>query len=150
MPEPKRVEGLTVYLVDKPEAAQSVIAVGNVGVPRKTPDYFAIQVMNSILGGSFTSRINMNLREKKGYTYGARSSFAFRQGPGPFEAGAPVRTDVTKESVVELVREIEEITGPKGATEEEVRAQKDRVIKAFPARFESIGGGGGPAAAAAA
>ena len=85
----------------------------------------------------------MNLREKKGYTYGARSSFSFRQGPGPFEAGAPVTSDKTKESVVELLREIEEITGPKGATEEEVRAQKDRTIKAFPARFESIGGGGG-------
>jgi zinc protease len=84
----------------------------------------------------------MNLREKKGYTYGARSSFAFRQGPGPFEAGAPVKTEVTKESVVELIRELEDITGRNGATEEEVRAQKDRVIKAFPARFESIGGGG--------
>ena len=143
LPEPPKAEGVSVYLVDKPDAAQSVIAVGHVGVPRKTPDYFALQVMNSILGGSFTSRINMNLREKKGYTYGARSSFAFRQGPGPFEAGAPVKTEVTKESVVELIRELEEIAGPKGATEEEVRAQKDRVIKAFPARFESIGGGGG-------
>ncbi len=140
---PPKPEGVSVYLVDKPEAAQSVIAVGHVGVARNTPDYFPIQVMNSILGGTFTSRINMNLREKKGYTYGARSSFAFRQGPGPFEAGAPVKTEVTKESVVELIRELDEITGPSGATEEEVRAQKDRVIKAFPARFESIGGGGG-------
>ncbi|HEY2157395.1 MAG TPA: pitrilysin family protein, partial [Isosphaeraceae bacterium] len=140
---PPKPEGVSVYLVDKPEAAQSVIAVGHVGLARSTPDYFPVQIMNAILGGSFTSRINMNLREKKGYTYGARSSFAFRQGPGPFEAGAPVKTEVTKEAVVELLRELDDITGPKGATEEEVRAQKDRVIKAFPARFESIGGGGG-------
>ncbi len=132
---------LSIYLVDKPAAAQSVIAIGQVGVARKTPDYYALQVLNSIFGGAFGSRINMNLREKKGYTYGARSSFDFRQGPGPFQAGAPVKTEVTKESVVELVRELNEIVGPQGATEEEVRAQKDRIVKLFPARFETIAGG---------
>ena len=142
MEMPTKPEGVSIYLVDKPDAAQSIIAAGHVGLARSTPDYFPVQIMNAILGGSFTSRINMNLREKKGYTYGARSSFSFRQGPGPFEAGAPVRTNVTKEAVVELIRELEEITGPKGATQEEVQAQKDRVIKSFPARFESIGGGG--------
>ena len=147
--EPPAGKELTVYLVDKPAAAQSVIAVGQVGVARKTPDYYAIQVMNSILGGAFGSRINMNLREKKGYTYGANSGFSFRQGPGPFQAGAPVRTDVTKESVIELVRELTEIAGPDGATEEEVRAQKDRIVKLFPSRFETIAGRGGLAAAMA-
>jgi zinc protease len=141
VPEPPKGKPLTVYLVDKPGAPQSVILVGQVGVPRNSPDYYALQVMNSIFGGSFGSRINLNLREKKGYTYGARSGFAFRQGPGPFQAGAPVRTDVTKESVVELVRELNEIAGPSGATEEEVRSQKDRLIKDFPARFETIAGG---------
>ena len=78
---------MTVYLVDKPAAAQSVLAVGQVGLPRSTPDYFPLTVMNAILGGQFSSRINLNLREDKGYTYGAHSHFAFRLGPGPFEAG---------------------------------------------------------------
>ncbi len=81
---------MTVYLVDKPAAAQSVLAVGQVGVPG-TPDYFPLTVMNAILGGQFSSRINLNLREDKGYTYGAGSRFAFRLGPGPFEAGGAVR-----------------------------------------------------------
>jgi zinc protease len=143
LPEHPKGKPLAIYLVDKPEAAQSDITVGEVGVPRKSPDYFAISVLNGLLGGSFTSRINMNLRENKGYTYGARTAFAFRQGPGPFSASAPVKTEVTKESVIELVRELNEIRGSRGATEEEVRAAKDRLIKAFPARFESIGGGGG-------
>ena len=76
-------KAVTVYLVDKPAAAQSVLAVGQVGVPRSTPDYFPLTVMNAILGGQFSSRINLNLREDKGYTYGARSSFAFRHRPRP-------------------------------------------------------------------
>ncbi len=141
VPQPPKSKPLTVYLVDKPGAPQSIIRVGQVGVPRSSPDYNALQVLNSIFGGSFGSRINLNLREKKGYTYGARSGFAFRQGPGPFQAGAPVRTDVTKESVIELVRELTEIAGSNGATEEEVRSQKDRLIKDFPSRFETIAGG---------
>jgi zinc protease len=144
LPDHPKGKPLSIYLVDKPEAAQSDITVGEVGVPRKTPDYFAIGVLNCLLGGSFTSRINMNLRENKGYTYGARTSFAFRQGPGPFSASAPVKTEVTKESIIELVRELNDVRGTRGATEEEVRASKDRLIKAFPARFESIAGGGGP------
>ncbi len=72
-----------VYLVDKPGAPQSQIRIGGVGVPRSTPDYFPIQVMNTVLGGSFTSRLNLNLREKHGYTYGAASSFDMRVERGP-------------------------------------------------------------------
>ena len=90
---------MTIYLVDKPAAAQSVLAVGQVGVPRGARrDYFPLTVMNAVLGGQFSSRINLNLREAKGYTYGARSSFDFRQGPGPFQAGGAVRTEVTREA----------------------------------------------------
>ena len=81
-------KGVTVTLVNKPAAAQTVLTVGQVGVARNTPDYIPLMVMNGVLGGQFSSRINLNLREDKGYTYGARSSFAFRQGPGPFEASA--------------------------------------------------------------
>ena len=80
---------MTVYLVDKPGAAQSVLAVGQVGVPRSTPDYFPLTVMNAILGGQFSSRINLNLREDKGYTYGARSSFSLPPGPRPVRGRRP-------------------------------------------------------------
>jgi len=141
VPEPPSNKPVTVYLVDKPGAAQSILSVGQVGVARSTPDYFPLSIMNAILGGQFSSRINLNLREAKGYTYGARSSFAFQQGPGPFEANAPVKTEDTKAALVEMIKELTDITGPRPATPEELAFAKDRVIKGFPARFESIGGG---------
>ncbi|HEU4698900.1 MAG TPA: pitrilysin family protein [Gemmatimonadales bacterium] len=100
------VRPTTVYLVDKPGAAQSVIMIGAPGVERTTPDYAAIEVMNTILGGSFSSRLNQTLRETKGYTYGAGSGFAWRPLPGPFLARAAVRTDVTDSSLVEFFREL--------------------------------------------
>jgi zinc protease len=98
-----------VYLIDKPGAAQSVIRIGGPGVSRHHADYVAIEVMNTILGGSFSSRLNSNLRETKGYTYGARSQFSYRPLPGPFTAGASVRTDVTDSSLVEFFREMRAI-----------------------------------------
>ncbi len=142
LPEPPASKPVTVYLVDKPGAAQSILTVGQVGVSRSTPDYFPLTIMNAILGGQFSSRINLNLREDKGYTYGARSSFAFSKGPGPFEAGAPVKTEDTRPALIELIKELTDITGPRPATDAELAFAKDRVIKGFPARFESIGGGG--------
>ena len=93
-----------------------------------------------MLGGQFSSRINLNLREAKGYTYGARSSFSFNQGPGPFEAGAPVKTEDTRPALIELVKELTDITGPRPATAEELAFAKDRVVKGFPARFETTAG----------
>ncbi len=95
-----------LYLVDKPEAAQSVIQIGWPGVARTTTDYAALMVMNTILGGSFTSRLNMNLREARGYSYGAGSGFTFRKVPGPFTASASVRTNVTDSSLVEFFNEL--------------------------------------------
>src|SRR5262249_43118279 len=88
-PEPPK--GITVALVDKPGAPQSFLAVGQVGAARRTPDHVPLSVFNETLGGQFSSRINLNLREDKGYTYGAFSAFAFRLGPGPFIAGAAVQ-----------------------------------------------------------
>ncbi len=140
VPEAPSSKPVTVYLVDKPGAAQSILSVGQVGVARNTPDYFPLTIMNAILGGQFSSRINLNLREAKGYTYGARSSFTFAQGPGPFEAGAPVKTEDTKPALIELIKELTDITGPRPATAEELAFAKDRVVKGFPARFESIAG----------
>ncbi|MCA1641306.1 MAG: insulinase family protein, partial [Acidobacteria bacterium] len=109
-----------IYLVDRPGAAQSVIQIGQVGVARSSPDYFPLLVMNSILGGQFVSRVNLNLREDKGYTYGARTGFDYRRGAGPFIASAGVQTSVTKESVVEFMKEIRGIRGEVPVTEKEL------------------------------
>ena len=95
-----------VWLVDKPDAAQSVIMIGWPGIERTSPDYAALQVMNTLLGGSFTSRLNMNLREDKGYSYGASSGFTYRVVPGPFTASSSVRTNVTDSSLIEIFKEI--------------------------------------------
>jgi predicted Zn-dependent peptidase len=100
---------VTVYLVDKPGAAQSVIRIGHGGVERSSVDYYAIQVMNTLLGGSFSSRLNSNLRETRGYTYGANSSVNYQPLPGAFTASADVRTDVTDSSLVEFFKELRRI-----------------------------------------
>ncbi len=104
--EAKKPTATQVYLVDKPNAAQSVIYIGAPGVERTTADFAAIQVMNTILGGSFSSRLMTNLRETKGYTYGASSGFSWRPLPGPYIASSDVRTDVTDSSLVEFFKEL--------------------------------------------
>jgi predicted Zn-dependent peptidase len=98
-----------VFLVDKPGAAQSVIVIGAAGIERSNPDYAAIEVMNTLLGGSFSSRLNSNLREEKGYTYGAGSGFSYRPLPGPFLAQSSVRTNVTDSSLIEFFTEFERL-----------------------------------------
>lgn len=126
-----------IYLVDKPDAAQSVIAIGQVGVARTTPDYFPLIVMNTLLGGQFTSRVNMNLRESKGYTYGARTSFDFRRGAGPFAATAGVQTAVTKESIEEFLKELSGIRGAIPVTSAELEFSKQAIIRGYPRTFET-------------
>jgi zinc protease len=127
----------TVYIVDKPGAAQSVITIGQVGQPRSTPDYFPLLVMNTMLGGQFTSRVNMNLREEKGYTYGARTSFDYRRSAGPFMATAGVQTAVTKESVFEFLKELRGIRGERPVTPAELEFSKQAIIRGFPRTFET-------------
>jgi predicted Zn-dependent peptidase len=126
-----------VYIVDKPEAAQSQIRIGWIGVPRSTPDYAALQVLNTILGGSFTSRLNQNLREKNGYAYGASSGFDMRQSAGPFFAGANVQTDKTGDALKEFFVELNGILGPVPA--EELTKAKNYVALGFPGEFETTG-----------
>lgn len=126
-----------IYLVDRPASAQSVIAIGQVGPPRSTPDYFPLLVMNTLLGGQFTSRLNMNLREDKGYTYGARTSFDYRRGAGPFIATASVQTAVTKEAVAEFLKELVGIRGAVPVTQEELEFAKQSIIRGFPRGFET-------------
>lgn len=127
-----------VTLVDKPGAAQSVIAVCQIGANRKSPDYFALTLMNSILGGQFSSRLNMNLREEKGYTYGARTGFDWRvHQPGPFVARASVQTAVTAAALVEFLHEFEGMRGGRPITADELGFNKDYLTRGYPARFET-------------
>lgn len=131
-----RPQGLQVILVDKPGAAQSIISIGTTGVERTSADLAAIEVMNTILGGSFSSRLNSNLRETKGYTYGANSGFAYRPLPGPFTAGAAVRTNVTDSALVEFFKEMRAIRETPVDAEELARA-KAYITLGLPGDFES-------------
>jgi predicted Zn-dependent peptidase len=124
-----------VYLVDKPDAAQSQIRIGTIGVARSTPDFFPLQVLNTVLGGSFTSRLNMNLREQHGYAYGASSAFDMRMSPGPFYAAAGVQTDKTAEALTEFFNELNGIVKPIPA--EELTRAKNYIALRFPGAFET-------------
>lgn len=139
IPEAQARQQAGVYIVDRPGSAQSVINIGHVGVARSTPDYFPLLVLNTMLGGQFVSRINLNLREDKGYTYGARSSFDYRLGTGPFVATAPVQTKVTKESVAELMKELRGVRGEIPITAKELEYSKQAIIRGYPRGFETPG-----------
>ena len=133
---PKPIDGSRIYVIDRPQAVQSEIRVGHLGVPRSCEDYFALSVMNAIFGGVFNSRINLNLRERHGYTYGARSQFAFRRQAGPFVVAAPVRNEVTRESVVEMVTELRRIrTGD--IDDRELDDTKNYLMGVFPATVQT-------------
>jgi zinc protease len=127
-----------IYLVDKPGAAQSQIRIGWIGVPRTSPDYHVLEVLNTVLGGSFTSRLNQNLREQHGYTYGAGSAFDMRGSAGPFFASAGVQSDKTVESLQEFFKELEAIRQP--IPEDELTRAKNLQALGFPAAFETTAG----------
>lgn len=129
---------MAVYLVDKPNAAQSEIRIGHPGAARSIdPDYYALQVCMTALGGQFTSRVNLNLREKHGFTYGARSTITYRRGPGPLAAGAGVFTAKTDSSLVEFLSELKDIRGPRPLTPAETDAARNAIIRGYPRRFET-------------
>lgn len=130
-----QIGSTTIYLVDKPGAAQSEIRIGHPGVARNTPDYFALQVLNTMLGGAFSSRLNLNLREKHGWTYGARSGFSMRQGAGPFTAQAAIVTAKTDSALVEFFGELNRIRSEPIPTDELEKAKR-YVALGFPQQFE--------------
>ncbi len=107
--DPPKAGTTTIYLIDKPGAAQSSFRIGAVGVPRSTKDYFALSVMNTILGGSFSSRLNQNLRETRGYTYGASTRFDMRRAAGPFSASAEIVAAKTDSALLEFMKELNAI-----------------------------------------
>jgi zinc protease len=131
-----RGTGAKLIIVDLPGAAQTQVRVASVGVARATPDYEALEVVNTLLGGLFTSRINLNLREDKGYTYGAFSSFAFRREPGPFFVGAGVRTDATAPAITEIYNEVRKMKDAQLALDE-LSLGKDSLVRSMPGRFET-------------
>ena len=124
-----------MYLIDKPGAAQSSFRIGSVGVPRSTRDYFALSVMNTILGGSFTSRLMQNLRETHGYTYGARSRFDMRRSAGPFTASAEVVAEKTDSALVEFMKELNAIRDTVPAAE--LNKAKRYLQLGMPSDFET-------------
>jgi zinc protease len=126
-----------IAIVDRPGAAQSELRVGRVAAARSTPDFHTLGVLNTALGGAFVSRINLKLREEKGYTYGARSSFEFRRQTWPFAVQASVQTDATAESVEDVLREIAEIGGPRPITADELARAQAALVRGFPRGFET-------------
>jgi len=136
VPAAQQLAATEVTIVDMPGAEQSQIRIGWVGVARSTPDYFALQVLNTVLGGSFTSRLNQNLREQHGYAYGASSQFAMRLAAGPFFAGAGVQTDKTAESLTEFFKELRGIGTP--IASDELTKAKNYLALSFPSDFETI------------
>ncbi|MCU1308494.1 MAG: peptidase M16-like protein [Acidobacteriaceae bacterium] len=128
-----------IIIVDKPGAPQTSVYVGQIGIKRSSPDYATAVVMNTALGGIFSSRINMNLREVHGYTYGARSGFTFRHAAGPFFVTSQVRTDVTAPSVREMFNELEGMKD-RPLTSDEVKLSKDYIVGSVAALFETSAG----------
>jgi predicted Zn-dependent peptidase len=135
-----------IYLVDKPGAAQSVFAIGLPGPPRSTPDYFALQVMNTLLGGLFQSRLNHDIREVHGFSYGINSSFAFGRGPGAFRAGGGVITAKTDSALIEFMTQFRGVQGEIPFTDDEIQQGKENLVQSLPKRFSSVNGVAGSVA----
>jgi predicted Zn-dependent peptidase len=138
LPPPPRPE-TRLAAVARPGAAQSELRIGHACAPRSTPDYPALLLLNTILGGDFVSRLNLNLREQKGFTYGVRTGFNLRRGIGPFVMQTSVGTDVTGPALAEAWREIREISTTRPASEQELAQALASVSRGYPRGFETAG-----------
>ncbi|HEX8199032.1 MAG TPA: pitrilysin family protein, partial [Isosphaeraceae bacterium] len=137
MARPADAAGPRILLLDRPGAAQAVLRVGHVGITRLDPDYVYLLVFNQILGGQFTSRLNARLREEKGFTYGVRSHFDHRRGPGPFSASAAVQPDRVAEALADLRGEVEALLGDRPPTAQEVDDARRALIEGQARHFET-------------
>jgi zinc protease len=126
----------SLHIVHKADAPQSELRVGHIGLPRKNPDFFPVLVMNAVLGGLFGSRINLNLREAHGYTYGASSYFDWRRGRGPFVVSTAVQSEVTAPALREILYEIDRIRADRIA-DDELSLARDYLEGVFPIRYET-------------
>lgn len=140
VPMPAAPAKTALYLIDKPDAPQSVIIAGHLGIARNDTDYLTTQVMNKAFGAQFTSRLNLNLREDKGYTYGAGSQFTENKGVGTFYAYAAVEASTTDESIKEIVKEMKELLAARPLTETEITDSKNNLIRSFPQAFQTYEG----------
>ncbi len=131
-----RTSRKSTHIVNKPDAPQSELRVGHVGLPRRHPDFFPTLVMNAVLGGLFGSRINLNLREANGYTYGASSFYDWRKGPGPFVISTAVESEVTAPALHEILLEIGRIRSEE-ISAEELSLARDYLERVFPIRYET-------------
>jgi zinc protease len=127
-----------VYLIDRPGSGQSIIFGGLLAPPRNDPDAIPIQLVNQVFGGTFSSRINMNLREDKHYSYGSFAAMPPARGQRPYFSIAPVQTDKTKESLVEMVKEYNDIIGTKPITGQELQHEQSNATLALPGQFETV------------
>jgi predicted Zn-dependent peptidase len=137
-PPPPASKARTIYLVDKPKAAQSVFAFGTPGPTRYTPDFYSLSVMNHLLGGLFQSRLNHDIREVKGYSYGVRSSFAYGRGPGAFQAGGGIVSAKTDSALIGFMKHFKGVQGAEPWTDEEVTIGKESLIQSLPGRFSTV------------
>ena len=138
LPPPVEPE-VRLAVVSRPGAAQSELRIGHACAPRSTPDYHVLLMLNTILGGDFVSRLNLNLREQKGFTYGVRTGFNLRRGIGPFVMQTSVGTDVTTPALAEAWREIRDIATTRPVTDQEVAQAFASVSKGYPRGFETAG-----------
>ncbi|MDO8750751.1 MAG: pitrilysin family protein [Dehalococcoidia bacterium] len=136
-PSATQLSATTLFVLDKPGAAQSVIRVGAVSVPRHHPDYFAITLLNSLFGDQFTSRLNSNLRQDKGYSYGYRCSIDWYRNGSLVQAGGAVQTTVTPESVRETLKEFREIAGSRPVETLELDDARTSLLRQLPSAFET-------------
>ena len=136
--DPPRTPSARLGIVSRPGSAQSELRVGHVAASRATPDYHAIILLNAVLGGQFVSRLNMNLREDKGYTYGVRTGFDLRRGMGPFVLQTSVGSDVTVPALRESLRELTDIRGARPVTTDELALARSSVALGYPRGFETV------------
>ena len=130
----------TIYLIDKPKAAQSVFSFGTPGPARSTPDYYSLSVMNHLLGGLFQSRLNHDIREVKGFSYGVRSSFAFGHGPGAFNAGGGIVSAKSDSALMGFMTHFKGVQGAMPFTDDEMMQGKESLIQSLPGRFATVNG----------
>lgn len=134
-----RLGETTIILADRPGAVQSEVRVGHVGVARDTDDFFAITVLNAMLGGSFASRLNLNLRERLGYSYGVSSSFGMRKLPGTFHVGGAIQVEGTAHSVSEILRDMRKLQ-EELVPEDEIDNARSYLAGVFPLGMETTEG----------